>query len=173
MAGLIEPTTSVIRTSVTSFTFRYGETPASSERSKPVPYPAMYLPARSYRFVASSRPKGPTCVVVCVSETAGNVKKCTPSEETATIASSRYASPELPDRNPFSKTAKSAPGPLAIGVLKPSVIEPPSPSETTLLVSLFAVPRALLGVPNEASGLFGSAISSGPRVIETTDEAHS
>ncbi len=78
-----------------------------------------------------------------------------------------------PDRNPFSKTAKSAPGPFAIGVLKPSVIEPPSPSDTTWVLTPFAIPRALLGSPNEARGLLGWAISSGPRVIETTDEAHS
>jgi hypothetical protein len=44
---LIEPTTSVILTSVTSLTFKKGEIPANSERSKLVPYPAMYFPARS------------------------------------------------------------------------------------------------------------------------------
>ena len=58
---------------------------------------------------------------------------------------------------------------MAIGAAKLSVIEPPSPSETTLLASAFAGPRVLLGEPNEARGLFGSAMSSGPRVIETTE----
>src|SRR5262249_59379342 len=81
--------------------------------------------------------------------------------------------PRPPERNPFSKTAKSAPGPFAIGALKPSVIEPPSPSETMCVLTPFAIPSALLGSPNEARGLFATAMSWGPRVIERTEEAHS
>jgi hypothetical protein len=82
-------------------------------------------------------PLVPTWVVVCVRETEGKVKKLTPSELTATVASSRKSAvPLLLVENPFSKTAKSAPDPLVIGWAKVRVIEPPSPRLTTCAAAL-------------------------------------
>jgi hypothetical protein len=75
-----------------------------------------------------------------VRETEGKVKKLTPSELTATVASSRKSAvPVLLVENPFSKTAKSASGPLVMGWLKVSVIEPPSPRLTTWLLALLSL----------------------------------
>src|ERR1035438_10253510 len=80
-----------------------------SLRSNGVPYNALYFPARLFSFVASRVSKVPIWVVVCVSETDGNLTNLTPSELTSTNPSSRN---EL--LRPFSKTAKSNPGPLII-----------------------------------------------------------
>ena len=82
-------------------------------------------------FVASTAPKVPIWIESWVSLFAGNLKKRIPSELTSTKANSKKL-----ELNPFSKIAKSGPGPLNIAWYKFKIASPPSPRLTTVPLAL-------------------------------------